>query len=104
MVEPINVVVQDRELKISWSDGHQSVYSHKFLRESCPCAACKGESLLFGKAYIPEPPQVSEDIKPEKFSQVGAYALNIAWSDGHSSGIYTYNYLRELCQCGQCKK
>lgn len=90
-------------LELAWSDGHRSVYGHKFLRESCTCALCQGEPLLFGKGYFPSRPQVSEDIKPVGIGQVGRYALRIEWSDGHKAGIYTFNYLREICQCEECK-
>jgi len=103
VVEPTDVKLEDNLIKIYWSDGHESVYPNKLLRDSCPCAACRGEFLLFGKGYKPERPNAPEDIRPLRFAQVGAYALNIAWSDGHASGIYTFKELRELCQCSQCR-
>jgi len=101
---PVSREITDKEIKIGWSDGHQSIHYHKFLREACPCAACKGESGLFGRQfYAPPPMSIPDDIKPLKLEQVGRYAINIHWSDGHSTGIYTFEYLRELCQCDQCK-
>ncbi len=91
------------QIKMVWDDGHESVYDNKFLREKCPCAACQGEPLLFGKGFSPIPVNVPNDVKPVSFGQVGAYAISIDWSDGHNTGIYSFKYLRELCQCQQCK-
>ena len=100
---PIKMDVADKELTIVWSDGHTSVHVYSFLRKNCPCAMCKGETGLFGKVYLPPTPQVIEDIKPQGFGQVGSYGASISWSDGHSTGVYTYSYLREICQCNDCK-
>ncbi len=41
-------------------------------------------------------------LKPNRAELVGRYALQIFWSDGHSTGIYSFHYLRELCPCGEC--
>ena len=99
----VQVDVRENETRIVWSDGHSGVYQHKFLRESCPCAGCKGEPGLFGKVYLPLESKVSDEVKPKEFGQVGRYGISISWSDGHSTGIYEYSFLRELCQCNQCK-
>jgi len=45
----------------------------------------------------------SGPLKPQKAELVGRYALQIYWSDGHSSGIYTFDYLRGLCPCTECE-
>lgn len=83
---------------IEWGDGHKGVYPHAVLRGYCPCAACQGHTGVI--AFIPHaegPALEIDDIEP-----VGAYALRIAWFDGHSSGLYSYRYLRSLCQCAEC--
>lgn len=100
---PTSLKILDNEIRLTWSDGHESIYWHKFLREKCPCAGCGGEPGLFGKMYVPPPLNVPDDIKALKFWQVGRYAVSFVWSDGHQTGIYTFEYLRQLCQCGQCK-
>lgn len=87
-------------LFIRWNDGHQSRYPGRDLRMSCRCAGCVDEwtheSLL-------KPELIPKDIKPKKIDVVGSYAIHIDWSDGHSTGIYSYDYLREICACDECK-
>jgi DUF971 family protein len=103
MPTPLEVgSVTDKTLAIRWSDGHQSTHTWASLRLNCPCAACKGE---FGY----RPPRLTEQdipstIRAMSMSQVGAYALRFVWSDGHDTGIYTFNSLRfELCECNDCQ-
>ena len=89
-----------RELEIAWDDGHVSVYPVAYLRRACRCASCinewTGEPIL-------KPEQVPDDVKPVRIDAVGRYAIHIAWSDGHSSGIYSYDHLRRLCPCPACR-
>jgi DUF971 family protein len=90
------------ELSIQWDDGHASIISLHTLRENCPCAGCQGETVLL-KTYKPEPQQ----HLPGRYTltgvqQVGHYALQISWGDGHSTGIYTWAILRNLCECQNC--
>jgi DUF971 family protein len=87
------------ELAIIWDSGHVSVFPIPFLRQECPCAACKGE-VLFGKVYKPAPLAVFaegmydlKDIKP-----IGQYAIQAVWGDGHDTGIYSWEYLLQLEQ------
>jgi DUF971 family protein len=63
------------------------------LRKSCPCASCMAERLNRPVTYIPllaSPQLTIKDIK-----QVGTYAIQLSWQDGHDSGIYTYDKLKE---------
>jgi ATP-binding protein involved in chromosome partitioning len=80
-------------LGIHWVDGLKQKFPMRFLRAACTCAACKNE--WSGEAQITEA-QVKPSIAPVKIDHVGNYALNIAWNDNHSSGIYTYDYLRKI--------
>jgi DUF971 family protein len=91
------------KISILWSDGHKSIYSPFNLRNACPCAGCKGEGGIFGKYYSPEKIVVSSDIQPEEIQPVGRYGLRITWSDGHDLGIFTFDYLRALCECEVCQ-
>ena len=83
----------DDALVIEWNDGSKAEYPVRFLRTSCPCAACvnewTGEKML-DEARIPK------DIKPARLLSVGRYAMAIHWSDGHKTGIYAYDYLKKL--------
>lgn len=87
------------ELEIVWNDGHVSVYPVAYLRRSCRCAACIDE---WSGAPLLKPEQVPPDVKPVRIEPVGRYALHFAWSDGHTSGIYSFEHLRAICPCGKC--
>ena len=65
------------------------------LRRSCPCAQCVNEWT--GQRVL-KPESISENIEIRDLSIVGRYALNFRWSDGHETGIYSFRYLRELCE------
>ena len=81
------------QLVIEWQDGHRSVYEVRALRLACGCAACVDEWT--GDQQL-DPATVPEDVKPLRIERVGRYAIQIAWSDGHASGIYPFARLREL--------
>jgi DUF971 family protein len=90
-------------VSIEWSDGHRSVCSNRRLRESCPCAMCAGEPPAIGVSrVIPLVPAAPEDVAAKGYSMVGRYAIAFAWSDGHTTGIYPYGYLLEMCECDSC--
>lgn len=87
-----------RVTEIEWGDGHVGVYPHEILRGYCPCAGCQGHS---GDIAFIEPHGAQLEL--EEITPVGNYALALKWFDGHSSGIYSYKYLRALCQCDTCR-
>jgi len=84
-----------RELRITWDDGQINDFDVVELRRSCRCANCVDE--LTG-AQILHPSQVGEDVRPQRIRQVGNYAFQVNWSDGHTTGIYTFDYLRQLAE------
>lgn len=88
-------------LAISWSDGHASTYDVRRLRLACPCAQCVDE--MSGKKLLDDA-AIPPDVKPVVINPVGRYAIHIDWSDGHRTGIYTYEHLRNLCPCPECTK
>jgi DUF971 family protein len=86
----------ERQLHIDWEDGHHSTYALRYLRGFCPCAHCQGHGQGTW-TFVP-----IEDPTVTKIEEVGAYAVTIAFSDGHSTGIYSWEILRELCPCDAC--
>ena len=85
------------ELAIRWSDRTESYIPLQSLREHCPCAGCKGEVDVMGNLYKAEPKQLrAESFKVQRLNMVGGSGLNPIWQDGHSSGIYSFDYLRKL--------
>ena len=108
--EPEHIgISKSKGITIDWTDGHHSEYSLAYLRDHCPCATCTG-------AHGTEP-QKSNYSQPDAnpfqmykpvlkmldVEPVGHYAIKIVWNDGHSSGIYSWDYLREICHCPSCK-
>jgi len=86
------------QIEIEWSDAHKRMYGIRQLRDACPCATCRELRMS------PRPTNLLTILKAEEIAPllivgmnpVGRYAYSIEFSDGHSSGIYTLDYLREL--------
>lgn len=95
---------QQRVLIIKWQDGHVSRYPFDGLRAVCPCVACKGGHSQMGTP--PDPRTVRDtpatDLTLEQLQSVGSYALQPIWSDGHATGLYTWELLRMACPCEDC--
>lgn len=103
------LLTEGRGLEIDWQDGHRSAWSFAWLREACPCATCIEERKKEGrKAGEARPkgtellPMYKAPARPKSASAVGRYALQFNWEDGHSGGIYSWEYLRRHCQCREC--
>ena len=86
-----------RALSIRWSDGVESLLDVRALRLACACAQCVDEWSGEGRL---DPASVPADVHPLKIETVGRYAIQIAWSDGHGTGIYPYRRLRALAERG----
>src|SRR5215475_13742546 len=97
-------------IDITWSDGHASHYDFVYLREQCPCATCnderaKKDSLAEASAAFassPALPMFKPKPRATAATQVGNYAIQLSFSDGHSTGIYSHDYLRFICPCAEC--
>lgn len=105
----IAVSREQREVRIRWQDGHESVYGFDLLRRECPCALCNDQR---GRQTAPDVPSLTVlsgpilklgEIQVSEVKPVGRYAINFVWSDGHDSGIYSYSFLREACPCPACR-
>jgi DUF971 family protein len=92
--------VNPLQTDIIWNDGHFGSYPSWYLRENCPCATCVEE--LTGRRMIAQG-SIPGDLERVAVEPVGNYALRFRWSDGHDTGIYTFDYLRRLCPCSECE-
>ena len=95
-IEPTEISQESNsQLRITWADGRVCGYRAADLRRACPCAQCVDEWT--GERTL-KPQAIAEDIEIGDLSIVGRYALNFRWSDGHETGIYSFQYLRALCE------
>jgi DUF971 family protein len=93
----IRRLVEVRRLRVTWSDGHVGEFDYDYLRGYCPCAACQGHAV---SEIEYKPPEVS--VHPSRIEPVGNYAVSILWSDSHATGIYRFDFLRQICPCEEC--
>ena len=94
--QQVKILKKDK-LKIIWENSTETILSLKYMRDECPCAGCKGETILL-KTYRPPAPKV---ITPEMYQVknlevVGDYAIQVTWKDGHNTGIYSWDYIKQL--------
>jgi DUF971 family protein len=108
--EPEHIAVsKSKGIDIDWKDGHHSSFPVAYLRDECPCATCTGvHGTVPQKSDYSAPAAPFQMFKPAikmlNIEPAGNYGLKIFWNDGHSGGIYSYEYLRSLCPCADCKK
>ena len=92
----IKIVDKDK-LSLTWNDETTTVFSLKYLRDECPCAGCKGETILFKTFRSPKPLTFSTEMYNIKsIDVIGDYAIKIGWKDGHNTGIYSWGYFETL--------
>lgn len=104
------LLTEGKGLEIEWEDGHKSSWTFAWLRDACPCATCIDERKNEGRK-IGQPRQKAAELlpmftppaKPASVHAVGRYAIQFNWLDGHSAGIYSWDFLRRNCQCGECR-
>ena len=107
--DPEHIAIsKSKGIEIDWKDGHHSSYGNEYLRDWCPCASCTG-------AHGTEPRKKTSEAKASPFQMytpkpkmlaiepIGSYAFRIDWNDGHNTGIYSYDHLRSICPCADCK-
>ena len=112
-VTPRKVRVKQSEgtgIEIDWRDGHASAWNFRWLRDACPCATCHEEREKSGREPGEPKPKNQALLamyeappRPVEVTPVGKYALKFKWNDGHEAGIYSWDYLRRVCQCPTCK-
>lgn len=108
--DPEHIAIsKSKGIEIDWKDGHHSSYGLKYLREECPCAACTGAhgTVPLKEQLKQEPAQLFQMYTPTlkmlSVEPVGHYAIRINWSDGHGTGIYSFEHFREICPCADCQ-
>ncbi|MDE3196843.1 MAG: DUF971 domain-containing protein [Acidobacteriota bacterium] len=110
--DPEHIAIsKSKGIEIDWKDGHHSSYDTVYLRDECPCAECTGahgtEPRPKESAQPAAPANPFQMYKPKpkmlSIEAVGSYAIQISWNDGHSAGIYSYDHLREVCPCPECR-
>ena len=89
----IRALQAEQVLELTWNDDTVDRLPYRFLRAQCPCASCRDE--WSGERLI-QPDSIAEDIKIEGMEGVGNYAARLVWSDGHGSGLYTWDTLKTL--------
>ncbi len=100
-MQPTNIQQIGDELALKWDDGTESFISLEQLRRHCPCAGCKGEVDIMGNLYKgPERPLSPDAFRLVRLARVGGYALQPVWGDGHATGIYSFEYLKQIAGDG----
>jgi len=93
MPSDIRVLKEKGLFEIDWDTGEKTALPFRYVRIQCPCAACINE---FTGEQILDPASVPEDVSPEQVGFAGNYGLKIGWTDGHHSGIFTWERLKAL--------
>jgi prepilin-type processing-associated H-X9-DG protein len=93
-------------VEVVWADGHVSRYTFPYLRDNCPCASCNDEREKKATAGSTASafPMFKPRITAKTAKAVGNYAIQIDYSDGHATGIYSFVHLREICPCEACQR
>jgi DUF971 family protein len=104
--DPEHIAIsKSKGIKIDWKDRHRSEYALQYLRDHCPCAQCTGAHGTPPAAPPANPLQIYKPaVRIDEVEAVGGYAIRLRWNDGHSTGIYSYEYLRSICPCPDCAR
>jgi len=89
-------MIEKKRLLMVWNDGSESLLELRELRKRCPCATCLAERDKQSKMYIPL--FAENQVTVKSINQVGNYAVQITWNDGHNTGIYEYNFLKRFSE------
>lgn len=89
------------QVSITWGDDVESLFSAADLRKVCPCAGCVSEATGI-RTHDPE--TVPDNLQQSDLKLIGNYAISMQFSDGHSTGIFTFEALRRLAETGSLSK
>ena len=106
--EPEHIAIsKSKGIKIDWKDHHHSESGLAYLRDECPCATCTGahgtppQKSNYGNEELF--PMYKPKLRMNEVEAVGGYAIRIDWSDGHNTGIYSFDHFRKICPCDECR-
>jgi DUF971 family protein len=96
-MRPVDMQPIGNELAIKWDDGSETYLRLEAMRRACPCAGCQGEMDVMGHLHKgPEQTLTPTSFQLAGLQTVGSYAVQPIWADGHNTGIFTFEFLREL--------
>ena len=96
-MQPPDIQIIGNELAVKWDDGSESFIPLEKLRRGCPCAGCLGETDILGNVYKnPEARLLPSAFHLKQILGVGGYAIQPVWADGHTTGIYSFAYLKRM--------
>lgn len=98
MHSPVNIQVIGNEVAIAWDDGAETYYTFEQLRAASPSASNQGEKDIFGTRYGGDDRKQFPGVQVLGWERVGNYALRFDFSDGHRTGLYSFDYLRSLAK------
>ena len=96
-MRPTEIQEIGSELAILWEDGTETFIPLEKLRRYCPCAGCKGEPDILGNLHRgPHHSLVPNSSRLVRLGHVGSYGIQPSWADGHNTGIYSFDYLKQV--------
>ena len=96
--QPTRIERSRTRLEIQWKDSHRSELSYRLLRQKCPCARCDATRSGKNPFHILPADDFFQNLHLVDIQRVGRYAVRLIWNDGHRTGIYTFEFLRELSE------
>ena len=100
-MRPTDIQIIGEEIAVKWDDESESYLRLETLRRQCPCAGCRGEVDVLGNLHKgPDKPLTPEAFRLVRLAQVGGYAVQPVWADGHSTGLFSYDFLKRIAAGG----
>ena len=98
-MQPVDIQQIGQEVAIKWEDGSESFIALEKLRRACPCAGCRGEVDIMGQLHKgPDQPLTQAAFQLRALNRIGTYAIQPIWADGHATGLYSFDYLRQVAE------
>ena len=101
MISPANIQLIGTEVAVAWSDGKESYFGSEMLRAASPSAANVGETDILGQTHGGDDRTQFPGVTVEGWEIVGNYAVRFDFSDGHRTGLYSFDYLQDLARRGE---